>query len=73
MSIDLTFEDLSARAVQYNARASVEDFDACMARGLDVQLLADRHCNHFTLVNELADAESAMFRQVMAMIDATQP
>ena len=25
------------------------------------------------LVNELADAESAMFRQVMAMIDATQP
>ena len=31
MSIDLTFEDLSARAVQYNARASVEDFDACMA------------------------------------------
>ncbi|HGM7057756.1 TPA: alpha/beta hydrolase [Serratia marcescens] len=31
MSIDLTFEDLSARAVQYNARASVDDFDACMA------------------------------------------
>ncbi|CAI0729855.1 hypothetical protein [Serratia liquefaciens] len=28
----LLFDDLSMRAVQYNARASVEDFDACMAQ-----------------------------------------
>ncbi len=39
MNIDLTFEDLSARATQYNARASVEDFDACMA---DYAALAQR-------------------------------
>lgn len=32
MKIDLLFDDLSMRAVQYNARASVEDFDACMAQ-----------------------------------------
>lgn len=31
MKIDLMFDDTAARAVQYNARASVEDFDACMA------------------------------------------
>ncbi|PXX50112.1 alpha/beta hydrolase [Aquitalea magnusonii] len=30
MRIDLTFPDLASRAVQYNARASVADFDACM-------------------------------------------
>ena len=28
---DLNFPDLASRAVQYNARASVADFDACMA------------------------------------------
>ena len=28
---DLNFPDLTSRAVQYNARASVADFDACMA------------------------------------------
>lgn len=30
MNIDLNFESLNTRAVQYNARASVENFDACM-------------------------------------------
>lgn len=30
MSIDLDFENLSVRAVEYNARASVKDFDGCM-------------------------------------------
>lgn len=65
--------DVGQRETQGFKNQTQAYYDACTARGLDVQLLADRHCNHFTLVNELADAESAMFRQVMAMIDATQP
>uniref|UniRef100_UPI003F7E4018 alpha/beta hydrolase n=1 Tax=Serratia marcescens TaxID=615 RepID=UPI003F7E4018 len=65
--------DVGQRETQAFKNQTQAYYDACLARGLDVQLLADRHCNHFTLVNELADAESAMFRQVMAMIDATQP
>lgn len=32
MKIDLLFDDLSVRAEQYNARASVENFDACMVQ-----------------------------------------
>ncbi|WP_249269528.1 hypothetical protein [Serratia marcescens] len=63
--------DVGQRETQGFKNQTQAYYDACLARGLDVQLLADRHCNHFTLVNELADAESAMFRQVMAMIDAT--
>lgn len=64
--------DVGQRETQGFKNQTQAYYDACLAHGLDVQLLADRHCNHFTLVNELADAESAMFRQVMAMIDATQ-
>ncbi|HEJ6993562.1 alpha/beta hydrolase [Serratia marcescens] len=63
--------DVGQRETQGFKNQTQAYYDACLARGLDVQLLADRHCNHFTLVNELADAESAMFRQVIAMIDAT--
>ncbi|BET81234.1 MULTISPECIES: hypothetical protein [Edwardsiella] len=30
MNIDLNFENIKERVIQYNARASVEDFDAYM-------------------------------------------
>lgn len=49
MSIDLTFADLSARAVQYNARASVEDFDACMAEYAALAQRARRRRRAFTI------------------------
>ncbi|VTR57037.1 Uncharacterised protein [Serratia fonticola] len=32
MSIDLNFENLEQRAIQYNARASVSDFSGCMTQ-----------------------------------------
>ncbi len=32
MNIDLNFENLELRAIQYNARQSVSDFDGCMAQ-----------------------------------------
>ncbi len=32
MSMDLNFDDLEQRAIQYNARQSVSDFDGCMAQ-----------------------------------------
>lgn len=46
-------------------------YEACCERGLDVQLLADHHSNHFTLVNTLANPEDLMFQHVMEMIDLT--
>ncbi|GAJ66189.1 MULTISPECIES: hypothetical protein [Edwardsiella] len=46
-------------------------YEACRENGLNVTLLDDRESNHFTLVNALANPGSEMFKQVMAMIDAT--
>lgn len=46
-------------------------YRACCEGGLDVRLLTDHSCNHFTLVNDLANSESEMFQQLMAMIDST--
>ncbi|VTR57040.1 alpha/beta hydrolase fold [Serratia fonticola] len=43
-------------------------YAACKEKGLDVQIIEDQENNHFTLVNELADTQSNMFKHVMAMI-----
>lgn len=44
-------------------------YAACREKGLDVELLEDQHNNHFSLVNELANSHSPMFRRVMTMIN----
>jgi len=41
---DLLFADLAARAVQYNARASVPDFDACAREYVDLAEIARQRC-----------------------------
>ncbi|SDV51315.1 alpha/beta hydrolase [Chitinasiproducens palmae] len=48
------------------------DFHARLrARGLPVQLVDNTHCNHFNLVSELAEPESALFRATIGMIGNT--
>ncbi|NML34802.1 alpha/beta hydrolase [Paraburkholderia antibiotica] len=44
MPFDLTFADLAERAVQYNARASVSDFDAEMRTYASLALTSRRRC-----------------------------
>ncbi|WP_333780872.1 alpha/beta hydrolase [Dryocola boscaweniae] len=43
-------------------------FNACREKGYDVSLLDDQRNNHFTLVNELANSESNMFKQMMNLM-----
>jgi arylformamidase len=60
--------DVGAKETQGFKNQTLAYYTACREKGLDVTLLEDRHSNHFTLVNELANADSAMFKHVMAMI-----
>ncbi|WP_379971917.1 alpha/beta hydrolase [Edwardsiella ictaluri] len=46
-------------------------YEACRENELDVTFIEDHQHNHFTLVNTLANPETEMFKQVMAIIDAT--
>ncbi len=64
--------DVGAKETQGFKNQTQAYYAACVERGLNVQLLNDSHSNHFTLVNELANPDSAMFKQVMAMIGSTQ-
>jgi arylformamidase len=60
--------DVGTKETQGFKNQTLAYYTACREKGLDVTLLEDRHSNHFTLVNELANADSAMFKHVMAMI-----
>ena len=44
LPIDLTFSDLAERDRQYNARASVADFDACVREYAELSVLARSQC-----------------------------
>lgn len=60
--------DVGAKETQGFRNQTLAYFAACREKGLNVALLEDRHNNHFTLVNELANPHSTVFQQVMAMI-----
>lgn len=60
--------DVGAKETQGFRNQTLAYFAACREKGLNVALLEDRHNNHFTLVNELANPHSTLFQQVMAMI-----
>ncbi|NLU14359.1 MAG: alpha/beta hydrolase [Serratia liquefaciens] len=60
--------DVGAKETQGFRNQTLAYFAACREKGLNVSLLEDRHNNHFTLVNELANPHSTLFQQVMAMI-----
>jgi arylformamidase len=42
--IDLNFANLAQRNIQYNARASVVDFDACVLQYAELSELARNQC-----------------------------
>ncbi|MGO3438129.1 alpha/beta hydrolase [Serratia liquefaciens] len=60
--------DVGAKETQGFRNQTLAYFAACREKGLNVALLEDRHNNHFTLVNELANPNSILFQRVMAMI-----
>ncbi|CAI2422521.1 alpha/beta hydrolase [Serratia liquefaciens] len=60
--------DVGAKETQGFRNQTLAYFAACREKGLNVALLEDRHNNHFTLVNELANPHSTLFQRVMAMI-----
>ncbi|HEJ7889230.1 TPA: alpha/beta hydrolase [Serratia liquefaciens] len=60
--------DVGAKETQGFRNQTLAYFAACREKGLNVALLEDRHNNHFTLVNELANPDSILFQRVMAMI-----
>lgn len=64
--------DVGAKETQGFKNQTQAYYVACLEQGLSVQLLNDSHSNHFTLVNALANPDSPMFKQVMAMIRSTQ-
>ncbi|HDS5481588.1 TPA: alpha/beta hydrolase [Serratia liquefaciens] len=61
--------DVGAKETQGFRNQTLAYFAACREKGLNVALLEDRHNNHFTLVNELANPDSILFQRVMAMIE----
>ncbi|CAI2443732.1 alpha/beta hydrolase [Serratia liquefaciens] len=60
--------DVGAKETRGFRNQTLAYFAACREKGLNVALLEDRHNNHFTLVNELANPNSILFQRVMAMI-----
>jgi arylformamidase len=60
--------NVGAKETQGFKNQTLAYYDACREKDLNVTLLEDRHFNHFSLVNELANSDSAMFQRMMAMI-----
>lgn len=60
--------DVGAHETQGFKNQTLAYHNACLEKGLNVRLLEDRHSNHFTLVNALANPDSSMFKNVMTMI-----
>lgn len=60
--------EVGAKETQGFRNQTLAYFATCREKGLNVALLEDRHNNHFTLVNELANPNSILFQRVMAMI-----
>lgn len=48
---------------------TLEYYEACKVKELNVELVGDENNNHFSLVNELANSKSTIFKRVMAMIN----